>query len=63
MVQWLKIDLADGIEFENHPDDYSDGGWLQILHPFQTPVPVEEGSVFKVIVGHDRSSLIVMAAG
>lgn len=62
MVQWLKIDLAEGIEFENHPDDYSDGGWLQILHPFQTPVPVEEGSVFKVIVGHDRSSLIVMAA-
>ncbi|TCR79601.1 type II protein arginine methyltransferase [Rhizobium sp. BK376] len=62
MVQWLKIDLAEGIEFENHPDDYPDGGWLQILHPFITPVPVKEGSTFRVIVGHDRSSLIVMAA-
>ncbi|MDL2409099.1 50S ribosomal protein L11 methyltransferase [Rhizobium calliandrae] len=62
MVQWLKIDLAEGIEFENHPDDYSDGGWLQILHPFLAPVPVQEGSTFRVIVGHDRSSLIVMAA-
>lgn len=62
IVQWMKIDLADGIEFANHPDDYSDGGWLQVLHPFPKPVLVEQGSVLKIIAGHDRSSLILMPA-
>lgn len=62
IVQWLKIDLAEGIDFTNHPDDYSDGGWLQVLHPFPAPISVTQGSTFKVVVGHDRSSLIVMAA-
>lgn len=62
IVQWMKIDLADGIEFANHPDDYSDGGWLQVLHPFAKPVAVKAGSLFRVVAGHDRSSLILMAA-
>ncbi|UWM78846.1 tetratricopeptide repeat protein (plasmid) [Rhizobium sp. WSM4643] len=62
IVQWMKIDLADGIEFENHPDDYSDGGWLQVLHPFAKPVAVKAGSLLRIVAGHDRSSLILMAA-
>ncbi|WP_245300523.1 tetratricopeptide repeat protein [Rhizobium sp. YK2] len=62
IVQWMKIDLADGIEFANHPDDYSDGGWLQVLHPFAKPVAVKAGSLFRIVAGHDRSSLILMAA-
>jgi type II protein arginine methyltransferase len=62
IVQWMKIDLAEGIEFANHPDDYSDGGWLQVLHPFPKPVEVDAGSVFRIIAGHDRSSLILMPA-
>jgi type II protein arginine methyltransferase len=62
IVQWMKIDLADGIEFANHPDDYSDGGWLQVLHPFAKPVAVKAGSLLRVVAGHDRSSLILMVA-
>jgi type II protein arginine methyltransferase len=60
IVQWIKIDLAEGVEFVNHPDNYSDGGWLQILHPFPRPIQVESGTALQIIAGHDRSSLILM---
>lgn len=60
IVQWMRIDLAEGVEFSNHPDDYADGGWLQVLHPFPAPVSVEAGSILSIIAGHDRNSLILM---
>lgn len=62
IVQWMKIDLAEGVEFSNHPNDYYDGGWLQVLHPFPAPVKVQQGSTFSVIAGHDRNSLVLMPA-
>ncbi|MBB3166315.1 tetratricopeptide repeat protein [Rhizobium laguerreae] len=62
VVQWMKIDLAEGIEFANHPDDYSDGGWLQVLHPFPKPINVQAGTMLKIVAGHDRNSLILMPA-
>lgn len=58
VVQWMRVDLADGIEFTNHPDSYSDGGWLQVLHPFPHPITVSAGEKLDLVVGHDRSSLI-----
>ena len=61
IVQWMNVDLADGVAFSNHPDDYSDGGWLQVLHTFPRPVSVTAGGHFDVMVGHDRTSLIVMS--
>ncbi|MFK0166573.1 50S ribosomal protein L11 methyltransferase [Rhizobium sp. NPDC090279] len=62
IIQWMKIDLAEGVEFSNHPSNYCDGGWLQVLHPFPKPVKVRQGSTFSIMVGHDRSSLILMPA-
>lgn len=59
IVQWMRIDLAEGIAFDNHPDGYSDGGWLQVLHPFPEPIPVRAGDVLNLAVGHDRMTLIV----
>lgn len=63
IVQWMQIDLADGIAFDNHPDGYSDGGWLQVLHPFPEPVPVRAGEVLNCAVGHDRVTLIIRPLG
>lgn len=63
IVQWMHIDLAEGIAFENHPDGYSDGGWLQVLHPFPEPVPVRAGEVLNCAVGHDRVTLILRPLG
>jgi tetratricopeptide (TPR) repeat protein len=60
VVQWMNVDLAEGVSFSNHPNDYSDGGWLQVLHIFPQPISVTAGRPLDVMVGHDRSSLIVM---
>ena len=62
IVQWMKVDLADGVAFSNHPDEYSDGGWLQVLHCFPQALPVTAGEHLDLMVGHDRNSLIVMPA-
>ena len=60
IVQWMNVDLADGVGFSNHPNDYTDGGWLQVLHTFPRPIAVAAGTCLDIMVGHDRSSLIVM---
>lgn len=59
IVQWMQVDLAAGITFDNHPDGYSDGGWLQVLHPFPAPIAVRAGDVLSLAVGHDRMTLIL----
>jgi len=63
IVQWMQLDLADGIAFDNHPDGYSDGGWLQVLHTFPEPIDVRAGDVLNVAVGHDRVTLVVRPLG
>ncbi|MFX7879073.1 hypothetical protein ABTK13_22645, partial [Acinetobacter baumannii] len=45
IVQWMHVDLAEGISFDNHPDGYTDGGWLQVLHNFPEPIAVRAGDV------------------
>jgi tetratricopeptide (TPR) repeat protein len=59
IVQWMQVDLAEGISFDNHPDGYSDGGWLQVLHTFPAPVAVRAGDVLQLAIGHDRVTLII----
>lgn len=59
VVQWMHVDLAEGISFHNHPDGYTDGGWLQILHHFPQPIQVRAGETLELAVGHDRVTLIV----
>ncbi|WP_298240039.1 tetratricopeptide repeat protein [uncultured Bradyrhizobium sp.] len=63
VVQWMHVDLIDEVVFTNHPDGYHDGGWLQVLHVLPRPMPVEAGSVVDLLLGHDRSTLIVLPAG
>ena len=62
VVQWISLDLADGITFSNHPDRYFDGGWLQVLHTFPRPIPVVKGQELDLTVGHDRISLMVLTS-
>lgn len=60
IVQWMHIDLWPGVTFDNHPDRYTDGGWLQILHSFPAPIDVVAGETLDVAVGHDRITLILL---
>jgi predicted RNA methylase len=62
IIQWIDLDLYEGIKFSNHPDGYFDGGWLQVLHTFPQPISVTKGEQFELMVGHDRTSLIVAPA-
>ncbi|WP_443019184.1 tetratricopeptide repeat protein [Sphingomonas sp.] len=59
IVQWMQIDLWDGVTFDNHPDGYHDGGWLQVLHSFPEPIDVVAGEVLDIAAGHDRITLIL----
>lgn len=59
IVQWMHIDLWQGVSFDNHPDRYTDGGWLQVLHSFPAPVDVVAGETLDIAVGHDRITLIL----
>ncbi len=59
IVQWMHIDLSDGVTFDNHPDGYHDGGWLQVLHSFPEPRDVRAGETLDIAVGHDRITLIL----
>ncbi|MBA4010140.1 MAG: RNA methyltransferase [Erythrobacter sp.] len=59
IVQWMQVDLAEGITFDNHPDGYTDGGWLQVLHAFPQPIAVRAGDVLHIAAGHDRVTLIL----
>jgi type II protein arginine methyltransferase len=56
----MNVDLADDVTFSNHPDETSDGGWLQVLHSFPQPIFVTAGEHLDLMVGHDRNSLIVV---
>lgn len=60
VMQWMRVDVAEGIEFVNSPDEYCDGGWLQLLHTFPHPMKVCAGERFEIEVGHDRTSLIIV---
>ena len=62
VIQWISLDLAEGVTFSNHPDGHSDGGWLQILHTFPRPVRVARGERIELMVGHDRASVMVSPA-
>jgi type II protein arginine methyltransferase len=62
IMQWMRVDVAEGVEFSNPPDDYSDGGWLQVVHTFSRPIDVRAGESFELLAGHDRTSLILMPA-
>jgi predicted RNA methylase len=60
VVQWIELDLAEGVTFSNHPDSYFDGGWLQVLHTFPRSIPVTKGQQLELTVGHDRISLVIL---
>ena len=60
ILQWMKVELSPGCDFSNHPDGYSEGGWLQILHPFERTRRVRKGERVEIAAGHDRSSLILV---
>jgi len=56
IVQWIRIELAQGIQFENHPSrSRRVSNWQHTIYGFDRPIELTQGSVIEVSASHDRS--------
>ena len=56
VIQWIRIEVAEGIHFENHPSKpRSVSNWQHTIYGFDEPLAIEAGSVVAVQAMHDRS--------
>jgi len=65
VLQWLRLDLATGVHFENSPIAATVGGpqhWTPIFYPFPEPVALESGQCVTLRVSHNRVGLRVELA-
>ncbi len=61
VLQWIRLDLSTGNQFENAPGTAgtgSDGQWRQTLYSFAEPVFIEQGQVVHLVAAHNRSNLM-----
>ncbi|MBL8644299.1 MAG: tetratricopeptide repeat protein, partial [Rhodospirillaceae bacterium] len=54
VLQWIRIGLAPGISYENHPRD-TQSVWNKVLYAFPAPVDVEAGKRVLVQLWHSGS--------
>jgi type III protein arginine methyltransferase len=63
VLQWIRLQLCDGIELENSPGASSDragkGHWKPILHAFAQPVLVKPEQSVHLVATHDRRKLAI----
>ncbi|NPC58714.1 tetratricopeptide repeat protein [Caenimonas soli] len=56
VIQWIRIELAEGVHFENHPSRRrSVSNWQHTIYGFDAPIHLNEGSVVSINATHDRS--------
>jgi hypothetical protein len=56
LIQWIRIDLAEGVHFENHPSrPRSVSNWQHTIYGFDAPIALKEGAVVSIHAMHDRS--------
>lgn len=56
IIQWIRIELAPGVRYENHPGTRRDvTGWQHMVFGFDAPVDLAVGSRLRIKAMHDRS--------
>lgn len=56
VVQWLRIEVAPGVVFENHPGRRRPvSNWQPTVYCFDEPLALEAGAVVTVTAMHDRT--------
>ena len=56
VIQWIRIDLAPGIQFENHPSQRrAVSNWQHTIYGFDQPIELKPGAVIEVTAMHDRA--------
>jgi type II protein arginine methyltransferase len=64
IVQWLSLDVAEGITYENRPRGrHWSCGWTHILYRLPTPMMVAPGDRLRFDVRHNRTNLDVTYLG
>jgi len=55
IIQWIRIEVARDIRFENHPSQRRPiANWQNIVHRFDEPIDLEAGSVVSITAAHNR---------
>lgn len=56
VIQWIRIDVADGVMYENHPArPRRVANWQPTVYAFDAPVRLPTGTVVTVAAMHDRT--------
>jgi tetratricopeptide (TPR) repeat protein len=57
VIQWIRLDMAPGIRFENHPasNRRAVSNWQHTVYGFDDPIELREGSDVPVLAAHDRA--------
>jgi type II protein arginine methyltransferase len=56
VIQWLRIDVAPGVRFENHPSvPRTVSNWQHTVYGFDAPVLLKKGDCVRVAAWHDRA--------
>ena len=56
VIQWIRIDMAEGVQFENRPSGRrAVANWQQTTYGFEEPIDLKEGSVVPVDALHNCS--------
>ncbi|WP_066648562.1 MULTISPECIES: 50S ribosomal protein L11 methyltransferase [Sphingomonas] len=61
VVQWLRLDLAPGISYENPPNG-AWSNWGLRFHRFDDPVETQAGDLITIDAAHDRSRISITRA-
>jgi type II protein arginine methyltransferase len=60
VVQWVRLDLVDGVVYENRPlSDTTSDGWGQMLYRFSEPIDLAAGDRVRLLAQHNGHSLLI----
>ena len=57
IVQWVLLQLVDGITFENHPvEQVAESAWYPMFYPFYKPLSLTKNQIIRIQATHNRTS-------
>jgi type II protein arginine methyltransferase len=60
LVQWLRLDLVEGLAYENRPArDATIDGWYHMLHRFSQPIELKAGDHVQLLAQHNGHTLLI----
>jgi tetratricopeptide (TPR) repeat protein len=60
VVQWLRLDLAEGLVYENRPDPGATiDSWAHMLYRFSAPIDLKAADRVRLLAQHNRRVLLI----